>query len=239
MKSIWTIVSTLALANLLAIVGFVGWLSATDRLNRERITAIRTLLAGTVSQEQAEKSAADAAAQKALVEQADAARLARPATSATDKIQQTRSAEEAQHQSKLRLESELRSLQEFLVRENDRLQGWEVELKARQSAFEAQRKALRETEGTEQFKKVLATLGGVKAKEAQSMLSELMTLGKKDEVIGYLNALDERARAKIVSEFNKVDPAMAAELLERLRTHGMPPASETPSETTANAPDSK
>ena len=32
------------------IVGFVAWLSATDRLNRERVTAVRTLFAGTVTE---------------------------------------------------------------------------------------------------------------------------------------------------------------------------------------------
>jgi hypothetical protein len=32
--------------------------------------------------------------------------------------------------------------------------------------------------------------------------------------------MDERARGKIITEFTKDDPALAAELLEALRRHG-------------------
>jgi flagellar motility protein MotE (MotC chaperone) len=239
MKSIWTVISTLALANLLAIVGFVAWLSATDRLNRERVTAVRTLFAGTVTEAASQKAAEVDAAKKAEAQQLEAARMAKPAASAEEKIQRDRAADEVNHQSKLRLDSELRSLQEFLVRENERLQKWEIELKSRQQTFESQRKAIHEVEGTEQFKKVLATLGGVKAKEAQSMLSELLAQGKQAEVIAYLNSMDERTRSKIVAEFNKIAPPVAAELLEGLRTYGTPLSSETASETPTNAADSK
>ncbi|MBC7772620.1 MAG: hypothetical protein H7210_09020 [Pyrinomonadaceae bacterium] len=239
MKSIWTIISTLALANLLAIAGFLVWLSATDRLNRERVDAVRTLFSGTVTAAEEEKAAEAEAAKKTEAEQIEAARMAKPAASAEAKIQRERTAEEIQHQSKLRLDSELRSLQEFLLRENERLQQWETQLKSTHELFEAQRKSIQETEGTEQFKKVLATLGGVKAKEAQSMLNELIAQGKQNEVIAYLNAMEERTRAKVVAEFNKLDPRLAAELLEGLRTYGAPPSSETASETTPNAEDSK
>jgi hypothetical protein len=39
-------------------------------------------------------------------------------------------------------------------------------------------------------------------------------------VTEYLNAMDERARGKIMAEFTKDDPALAAELLDALRRHG-------------------
>lgn len=239
MKSIWTIITTLALANLLAIGGFVAWLAATDRLNRERVNTVRTLFAGTVTEAAGEQAALEAEAKKTEAQQVEAARMAKPASSSAEKILHERATEEAQHQSKLRLDSELRLLQEFLVRENERLQKWETQLKSRQQAFDAQRKSIHETEGTEQFKKALATLGGVKPKEAQSMLNELIVQGKQSEVVAYLNAMDERSRAKVVAEFNKVDPRMAAELLEGLRMYGLPPSSETASETSTNAADSK
>jgi len=239
MKSLWTIVSTLALANLLAIVGFVGWLSATDRLSRERVGEIRTLLAGTVTDAQAEKKAAEAAALKAQAEQAESARMAKPPMSAADKITRDRDAQEAQFQAKLRLDTELRSLREFLVRENQRLQNWEAELTTREQSFEAKRKAITDSEGAEQFKKVLATLGGVKPKEAQSMLNELISQGKQTDAVAYLNSMDERSRAKIVAEFNKADPRVAAELLESLRKYGLPSTPENSSETSSHAADSK
>jgi hypothetical protein len=39
-----------------------------------------------------------------------------------------------------------------------------------------------------------------------------------DQVVAYLNAMEDRTRTKIITEFQKQDPALAAELLERLRT---------------------
>jgi hypothetical protein len=41
-----------------------------------------------------------------------------------------------------------------------------------------------------------------------------------DLVVSYLNAMQERTRAKVIGEFLKDDPALASELLERLRRRG-------------------
>ncbi|MBM4108075.1 MAG: hypothetical protein FJ255_04595 [Phycisphaerae bacterium] len=41
-----------------------------------------------------------------------------------------------------------------------------------------------------------------------------------DMVVSYLNAMQERTRAKVIGEFLKDDPALASELLERLRRRG-------------------
>lgn len=44
--------------------------------------------------------------------------------------------------------------------------------------------------------------------------------GGPEQVVAYLNALQERARNKIMAEITANDPALAADLLERLRTRG-------------------
>lgn len=221
MKSIWLIASTLALANLLAIGGFVGWLSATGRMNRERVEAVRTIFSSTVADEEAAKAEAEKLAAAEGEEAAKAARMAEPPTPAEERLRQQRDDAEVKLQTKHRLDSDLKSLQTFLVRENDRLQKWEKELQEQEAAFAAEQKRIQETSGSEQFKKAMATLAGVKPKEAQSILSELLAQNKHDEVISYLDAMDERARSKVVAEFNKVDPKVAADLLERLRTRGV------------------
>lgn len=221
MKKLWNILAVMAIANLLAITGFVGWLSKSGRLNAERVQAIRAMVSRTVADEAAEKAAAEKKAQ----DDAEAAKLAAAASilpvRATEKIEQLREGAEIELQNKLRLANELRLLQEFLVRENERLVTLERDLKAREESFAEERKRIDDTEGAEQFKKALATLGGVKAKEAQTMLSELITAGKQDQVVAYLNSMEERQRSKVLSEFNKVDPKMAADLLEQLRRYGV------------------
>jgi hypothetical protein len=221
MKSIWMIITTLALANLLALGGFVGWLAATGRMSRERVEAVRTIFSTTVADEAAAEAEADKSAADEKAKEAKAEKLAEPPISAEDRIKRQQEDAEVKRQSRQRLDSDLKSLRTFLVRENDRLQKWEAELRAQEAAFAAEQKKVRETTGSEQFKKAMATLAGVRPKEVQSILSELLAQNKQDEVISYLDAMEERARSKVLAEFNKADPKVAADLLERLRTRGI------------------
>src|SRR5690242_2780892 len=115
MKSLWTVVSVLALANLLMLGGFVGWLASTGRLNRDRADAVRALFAKTVEEEAAVKAEADAAAGEKAKADAAAAKLALPPVAAAERIRETQDAAELSGQSRHRLESDIRSLQTFLV----------------------------------------------------------------------------------------------------------------------------
>lgn len=227
MKAIWVIVTTLALANFLAIAGFVGWLASTGRVSRERVEAVRLIFASTVSDETKAKEEAARLAGDEAAAAAAAAKLAGAPVAAEDRLKQQQDDAEVKLQSRQRLSSDLKSLQTFLVRENERLQTWEKQLQAREATFQAEQKRINETAGSEQFKKAMATLAGVKPKEAQSILAELLAQSKQDEVISYLDAMEERVRSKVMAEFNKVDPKVAADLLERLRTRGIASAIST------------
>src|SRR5690606_17276172 len=77
MKTIWSIVSALAVGHLLAIAGFCGWLVATERLDMDRVQVIRELVQETIPQQQArEQAERDLAESEAA---AEAARLAEAA----------------------------------------------------------------------------------------------------------------------------------------------------------------
>ena len=64
------------------------------------------------------------------------------------------------------------------------------------------------------------------------MLLALIGDGSRDEAVGYLNAMQDRARTKIVGELVKSgETELAAELLEELRIRGVgdvPPEALTP-----------
>ncbi len=60
MKKLWTILSVLAIANLLAMLGFVGYLKATDRLSMDRMRELREKFTATVTQDNAKKAQAEA-----------------------------------------------------------------------------------------------------------------------------------------------------------------------------------
>jgi hypothetical protein len=49
------------------------------------------------------------------------------------------------------------------------------------------------------------------------------TPGGMGRALDYLNAMQPRARSKVITEFTKSDPKLAGELLERLRTYGQVP----------------
>ena len=61
MKSVWNAISIVAVANVLALLGLVGWLYSGDRLSVERAREIRAKLSTTLT---VEKAAADAKKKK-------------------------------------------------------------------------------------------------------------------------------------------------------------------------------
>src|SRR5690606_33937610 len=120
----------------------------------------------------------------------------------------------------------LEDLRRGLWRERDDLDREWDRLRQERAAFEAYLGRLSQTTGTEQFGKAIATLEGQRPAEAAAWLQSLLAAGKTDEVVSYLNEMEERARNKVFAVF---DPALAADLLERLRTRGL---------TTPDAPES-
>ena len=48
--------------------------------------------------------------------------------------------------------------------------------------------------------------------------------------------MEERSRSKVLAEFNKVDPRVAADLLERLKTYGIMPSVTEASPDATNKP---
>lgn len=221
MKSIWLILSMIALANILAIAGVVGWLSATDRLNRERVDRIRELLTKPVAVEVAELEALAVAQTKAQDDAVQAGKLAQPPVPAADRLAADQAEAELTLQRMLRRQREIDDLGSQLLRRQDELDRREQELQERIAAFDAQKAKYLAIEGTAQFQTALTTLEGLKAREAKATLEVLMTSGKDDEVIAYLAKMDERKRSAIMSEFAKEQPSVAADLLERLRTRGV------------------
>jgi hypothetical protein len=221
MRTAWIVVSTLAIANLLALGGFIGWLGMTHRLSRGRVDAVKHVFVKTIAAEELERTEAQTQLAAEEAEAARAKRMAIPPVSAAEKIAVQMAAEKTDFQNTLRREGEMKTLRDSLQRESERLQVWQDALQKRELAFKAERKKIVDIEGGEQFKKALATIEVLKPKDAQSLMSTLAKDGKIDEVVAYLNAMEERSRGKVMAEFNKVDPKLAADLLERLRTRGM------------------
>lgn len=225
MKNAFVALSVLALANLVAVISFVGWLGATDRLDSARVRQIREVLSPTLSQSRAKEQEEQ---QKKLAVEADSAKqakLARPVTTAEQALASRLEQTEVDRQRAQRLRDENAQLQKSISEMTTRLEDLRTQVAKAREEFEAVTKGTRDAVADQQFKKTLGTLSALKADKAKSALKEVMASSPqgKPQVVTYLNAMDEEVRTKIVQEFLKDDPKLAAELLESLRTRGIPP----------------
>lgn len=219
MKGVWILISTLALANFLAMAGLVGWLKATDRIDSSRIATVRDMFSTTVTEERAAADAVKAAEEAAARKQEEAAIAGTPPLSAAEAMGTERVLSEQQRQHVERLRREVEDLQRSLARERDELDDQWGQLRAERAAFQAMREQLAALEGSAQFERALRLYESLKPEQTQALLQELITAGNIEQVVSYLNAMQTRTASKVLAEFE--DPRVAADLLERLRTRGL------------------
>jgi chemotaxis protein histidine kinase CheA len=226
MKSLGLIVATVAIANLLAIAGFVGWLAASNRLNMDRLRQVRAVLAPTIAEEEIAKAAEAEAEKKAAAEAAERAKMAIPPESAAERIEQNRTDRDLREDQAARQRKELDDLRRRLLADRSKLDEDRSAFETEVKAFREQRAAEEKVRSSEQFKQALATLEAQKAKDAQQVLKALLDKQQESQAVEYLAAMGERPRGKILAEFIKEDATLAARLLERLRARGLAMAAE-------------
>lgn len=174
MKIIFRGLILIAMANLLAIVGFAGWLVASDRLDMDRIRAARQTLSTTIAQEKAEKAnelAKQEADAKAL---AEAAKASKPPMTASEQLSARLEATELDRERAARLKRDVETLQRNLTEQTDRLA-------SERAAFDAERKLFASTNtmnaqraNDERFQRALGVISALKPAAAKSVLLEVM-----------------------------------------------------------------
>lgn len=215
MKKLLKLVSFFAVLNFAAVLGLIGWLIASGRLDKERATEIRAMLSETVEQRAAREAAQNEQAQ------GEGESLPDPLT-IEQRIEAAREAGDVELMRRLRDQQNNLRMLESLHREQRELDEARDKFLAERDAFNAMRARLAEIEGDEQFRKSLGVYEGMKAPDAAKNLLALLDQGKRDEVVSYLDAMDERKRIKIFTELTKnAQNGLAAQLLEDLRTRGL------------------
>lgn len=221
MKTAWNIITLVALANLIAIVGFVVWLHFSGRLDLERVERVRTMMSETIAQESKRLSSADAATEAERLLVAQEAALDGPPVTASESLSIRLETSEIEAQKKQRLDREISDLRETLARERRLFENEQSDYLREKTEFERMRERIAEIEGDEQFAKSVAVLDSVKSSEARDMLGELF-LTDPQQVVSYLNAMKPRARTAVIAAFNKDGQTdLATDLLEMLRVHGL------------------
>ena len=229
MKRIWTLISVMAAANMLALMAFIGWLQVSDRLNLQRVRDVRGLFSETLTEQFAsEQREADqlAEAEKARGSAAEEVLNGEPIDSA-DWLRINWELREQDSERLERLRREVEDLKRTLADVRANLNADIAAFERMKEAFDAERDRITRIEGDVQFKKAVDTYAMLKPAAAVRMMVQMMGQTAGDgtdgplQVVSYLNAMDERKRSSIIGEFEKTDPALAADLLERLRIYGL------------------
>lgn len=175
MKMAWNIVAVIAVANLIALGGFVGWLRASDRLNVDRARAVRAMMSKTISKEKQEADEAKAK-EAAEAKSAEAARRAgQPPLTAQERVALRLEATELDRQRAERLRREISDMQNALANERSALDKDKAEFEARRKAFDEVTASTQRERTDEQFRKTLGVLSSLKPKDAASLLKQLLT----------------------------------------------------------------
>ncbi len=220
-KLLWPAVSIVAIANLLALLGFVGFLVATDRIDRARLNRIRTILAVTIAQEQA----AAAAEQEAAAQEAARAKREAETDVANAGVEareaQFRSIAQTQDEILRRARRDVQAIEQLIALRLAEVERREAELTAREAevakAIERDAALARD----EQFRKTVTLLSGLKAEDLKAKVDVYLADGLHDFVVDLLVALPSRSASKLLSLYaDETENRLAAELLLRLRERG-------------------
>jgi flagellar motility protein MotE (MotC chaperone) len=220
-RNLKLIVGLLALGNIAGIVGLIAWLGVSDRLSVERLEAAREIFAVTIAEERRE--AARIEAEEAARDE-ELKKLGRPGTTplhAEAVMRIINERDQTAQQRFERQEAEIATIRETLENERMALEAEERKFQDMVDRFERRRADLAEREGSEQFAKAVKIYSLCKPDEARDMMRNLIGAGEIDRVVSYLNAMKPDIAQKIISAFAEDDAALAADLLERLRSHGL------------------
>ena len=191
MRTLWNALCVVAIANLLAIGGFVGWLVQTDRLDMARVREIRAAVSTTLSEERAEKEAMERAAAEAEKAAAAQARADQPPLTASEQLAARLEATALDQQRMERLRREVQDLQGRVDRERLTLDRERNEFAETKRLFEAsQGRAMARTMDA-QFRKAIEMIESLKPKEAVALLREMIPPGpERDGGMGFAGVGD-------------------------------------------------
>lgn len=216
MKKLTKAILIVAILNLLVVLAGAGWLLSSGRINKDRVLSMSELFNEPVAIEQAKLKAEKARIEKELAEREKP--LPELPLNAAERNMVRVEITQIDRQRLDRMKREVQDLQATLRHERQLIEQDRIALVKERDEFKLMRDRLAGLEGGKQFKKSLATLSGMKPKDAKLMLSTLLADSKQEEVVSYLSAMDDRIRTQIMSEFVKAgEVELAAELLESLR----------------------
>jgi len=221
MKKIWVLVVTMLTANSMAVVGLVSWLALSGRMDIDRITKVREMFGETIDEQNMRLAEEEAQLQETQAQAENVVPKGLP-RSASELVAMRLEATAVDRQLIERLRREVEDLQRKLRRDQSMLDSRARDFKKEREAFNAMRAGLAAIEGQEQFRKSVELVNSLKPADSKVLLDVLLNEGNQEQVVSYLDALEERSRSQIISEFIKDGQQdLAANLLESIRLRGL------------------
>ena len=247
MNSFLKLVIVLAVAHLLAALGFVTWLFASGRVDGERITRVREIFSTTIEQEKRARAEEESKASAAAAD-ADLVRRLRELPLASAERTDTDSRAGDRIELGLRtFEDKTRRLRDELRKDGESLDQRIQSFEKRKSDWEKSIAADKQRVTDEQFRKAVKSLESLPPKQAREVVLELVRTNRMDTAVAYLDAMSSSKASNLLKSFKGDEEVkVATELLERLRmlglesearaerTHGAKPA-DIPAETARTA----
>lgn len=222
MKTLLRLVLVLAIANLFAFGGFVGWLVGSDRLDAARLERLRAMLAETVAEENARLAREQEELESAALAAGDERRLLELPISRSEQIVASERFEDRAARALRALEDERRRMEADLAGREREVTGREEALADRQRDWEASIADAKERETNEQFRKAVRLLEAAPSKQSKAWILELVRTGRASMAVTYLDAMNQAKSAALLKAFKGEDEAaVATDLLEQLRVLGL------------------
>ncbi len=221
MRTIWNVISFLAVVNLLALSLFVGWLGSSDRLSVERLREVREIFEPTRAASAAEAKAEESIVELAAADQQRSAREADPALPAKSELNEARHVRQQEADSKRRIGETAASRLAELEQARKVLEAEIRAFETKKAAWEEDTKIARDNKTNVQFRKTVKQYETAPAANAKLWIQTLVASGERTQAVAYLDAMNAMASKKIFALFKTDDEIrLATELLERIRTLG-------------------
>ncbi len=230
MKTLWIILTGVLLANAIALGVGIGWLNATDRLDRERFQRVVEMFSITVSQERADTEQALALEEKARQQALEAARLESagdgPVT-LIDRLAAQQGGDELAVQRVARMEREAADLKRHLELAKQIMAKQSAKIHADREAYARDVEQQQRARNDENFQRAVQMYERVKPKQAVQMFRRLIDEGKTQHVVNYLAMMQQRKAAAVLKAFKTPkEIEQATELIQLLGSRGVQPLTD-------------
>ena len=222
MKRLITALNFVALVNLLAMIGFVGWLWQSGRVSEGRIHAVRQIFSPTVADSEEVEAERLAAAREQMYADREREMAENPLPPAATGIAMADHETVQASQAARRMEDKAHQLLNQLERRENELRDQEARFDDRRLAWERATKEDRQRKKDEQFQKTVRLYESIPPKQARNLLLVLVQDGNPQQAVAYIDAMNPRIAAKIIRELKSdAESRLATDLLERLRVFGL------------------